>query len=82
VESERRTGVRFTIDVGPGDSGVRIALRRRLAEGGYGDVLGTLLSWADDSVRVERRDGTVIDVAVADVVAAKRIPPPPTRRRQ
>jgi hypothetical protein len=73
--------VSFTIDVGPGDSGVRISLRRTLPEGGYGDVLGDLLSWADGMVRVERRDGTVIEVPEATVVAAKRIPPPPARRR-
>jgi hypothetical protein len=80
VESERPTGVRYVVDVGPGDSGVRISLRRRLPEGGYGDVLGVLLSWGDGLVRVERRDGSVVDVAAADVVAAKRIPPPPARR--
>lgn len=73
--------MRFTIDVGPGDSGVRISLRRTLPEGGYGDVLGDLLSWADGVVRVERRDGTVVEVPEATVVAAKRIPPPPARRR-
>jgi len=73
--------VRFTIDVGPGDSGVRISLRRTLPEGGYGDVLGDLLSWADGVVRVERRDGTVVEVPEGTVVAAKRIPPPPARRR-
>ena len=73
--------MRFTIDVGPGDHGMRISLRRRLPEGGYGDVLGELLSWADDQVRVERRDGLVVEVAASDVVAAKRIPPAPERRR-
>jgi hypothetical protein len=73
--------VRFTIDVGPGDSGVRVSLRRTLPEGGYGDVLGDLLSWADGTVRVERKDGSVVEIAEADVVAAKRVPPAPTRRR-
>jgi hypothetical protein len=80
VESERPTGVRYVIDVGPGDSGVRISLRRRLSEGGYGDVLGVLLSWGDGLVRVEKRDGSVVEIPEADVVAAKRVPPPPARR--
>jgi hypothetical protein len=71
--------VRFTVDVGPGDSGVRISLRRRLPEGGYGDVLGQLLSW-DTVVRVQRRDGSVVEIDPATVVAAKRVPPPPARR--
>lgn len=73
--------MKYTIDVAAGDSGFRISLRRTLPEGGYGDVLGELLSWADGVVRVQRRDGSVIAVPEADVVAAKRIPPPPERRR-
>ncbi|MGZ6826983.1 MAG: putative acetyltransferase [Mycobacteriales bacterium] len=80
MESSRPPGVRYARDVGPGDSGVRVSLRRRLPEGGLGDVLGELLSW-DAVVRVQRRDGTVVEVAEADVVAAKRVPPPPERRR-
>jgi hypothetical protein len=80
VESDRRTGVRYTRDVGPGDAGVRISLRRTLPEGGYGDVLGELLSWADGVVRVRRRDGAVVEVSAASVVAAKKVPPPPERR--
>ena len=81
MESDGRTGVRFTIDVGPGDSGVRISLRRRLPEGGYGDVLGELLSWSEGLVRVQRRDGEVVVIDATAVVAAKRVPPPPERRR-
>lgn len=73
--------MRYTVDVGPGDSGVRVCLRRRLSSGGYGDVLGELVSWDETSVRVRRKDGTVVEVAPADVVAAKRVPPAPVRRR-
>jgi hypothetical protein len=81
MDSSQRTGVRFARDVGPGDSGVRVSLRRTLPEGGYGDVLGDLQSWADGVVRIKRRDGTVVEIAEGSVVAAKRIPPPPARRR-
>ncbi|MGB8649441.1 MAG: hypothetical protein WCD35_02140 [Mycobacteriales bacterium] len=81
MESEHPPGVKYVVDVGPGDSDVRISLRRTLPEGGYGDVLGTLLSWSGGQVRVERRDGSVVVVPEADVVAAKRVPPPPPRRR-
>jgi hypothetical protein len=73
--------VRFTRDVGPGDRGVRISLRRTLPDGGYGDVLGELLSWADGVVRVQRRDGAVVEVPEGTVVAAKKVPPAPERRR-
>ncbi|MCU1621907.1 MAG: hypothetical protein JWL79_752 [Frankiales bacterium] len=71
--------VRYTRDVGPGDSGVRVSLRRALPEGGYGDVLGQLLSW-DELVRIERRDGVVVEIPAETVVAAKRVPPAPERR--
>jgi hypothetical protein len=71
--------VRYTRDVGPGDSGVRVSLRRALPEGGYGDVLGQLLSW-DELVRIERRDGVVVEIPSETVVAAKRVPPAPERR--
>ena len=72
--------MRYVVDVGPGDSGVRVTLRRRLADGGLGDVLGELISWADGVVRVRSRDDVVHEVAEDDVIAAKRIPPPPARR--
>ena len=84
MESEQASGgrekVRFTFDVGPGDVGVRVSLRRRLPEGGYGDVLGVVLDWDDASVTVEKRDGTVVVIPAGTVVAAKRVPPPPARR--
>ena len=80
MESDEPTGVIYTINVGPGDSGVRISLRRRLPDGGLGDVLGELLGW-DEQVRVQRKDGTVVTIDPATVVAAKRVPPAPERRR-
>ena len=73
--------MRYVRDVGPGDSGVRVSLRRRLPGGGLGDLLGELESWTDGIVRVRARDEVVHDVAEDDVVAAKRVPPPPVRRR-
>ncbi len=72
--------MRYAREVGPGDSGMRISLRRRLAEGGYGDVLGILESWAAGVVTVLRASGERVVVAEADVVATRRIPPPPARR--
>lgn len=80
MDAERPTGGRYVFDVGPGDSGMRISLRRRLPEGGLGDVLGHLLSWQDGVVTVQRRDEVVVVVQEADVVAAKRLGPPPERR--
>lgn len=57
-----------------------MSLRRALPEGGYGDVLGVVVSWDEELVRIEKRDGTVVSVEVGAVVAAKRVPPPPARR--
>lgn len=74
-------GARYAVDVGPGSQGVRVVVRHRVAEGGLTDVLGVLLSWADGELVVERRDGTRARLAEGDVVAAKRVPPPPERRR-
>jgi hypothetical protein len=81
MDSSQRTGVTMVRDVGRGDSGMRVSLRRTLPEGGYGDVLGDLMSWANGVVRIERRDGTIVEIDESTVVAAKRIPPPPARRR-
>jgi hypothetical protein len=39
--------------------GARVVVRRRLDEGGYGDVLGHLLAADDDGVLVETRHGEV-----------------------
>ncbi|HVM27410.1 MAG TPA: hypothetical protein VM433_07030 [Mycobacteriales bacterium] len=72
--------MRYTRDVGPGDSSVRVSLRRRLAGGGLGDLLGELVSWQDGVVRLRDRHGALHEVVEADVVAAKRVPPPPERR--
>ena len=72
-------GARPVLRLGPADVGARVVVRRRLADGALGDLLGELLRWGDD-VAVRDRDGAVHEVARADVVAAKRVPPPPVRR--
>ncbi len=59
---------------------MRISLRRRLPGGQLSDVLGVLQSWAHGVVTVERASGEVVRLDAADVVATKRIPPPPPRR--
>ena len=62
------------------DVGARVVVRRRLSDGSSGDLLGELLQWADEVV-VRDRAGVSHAVRRADVVAAKRVPPPPERRR-
>ena len=72
-------GVRYEQSLTLADVGCRVMVRRRLPEGGYGDLLGTLESWAEEVV-VRDRHGATHTVARADLVAGKRIPPPPERR--
>ncbi|MCW2666985.1 MAG: hypothetical protein JWN57_1947 [Frankiales bacterium] len=80
VDAEQPTGVRYTRDVRVQDVGARVVLRRRHPEGGLGDVLGILESWAHGRLAVRRRDGVLVEVAEGDVVASKKVPPAPVRR--
>ncbi len=72
--------MRYTRDAGPEDVGVRVSLRRRLPDGGLGDVLGVLEAWRDGVLTVRRRDDSAVDVAEPDLLAIKKIPPAPPRR--
>ena len=65
---------------GPADVGLRVVVRRRLEDGRYTDLLGELLHWDEHSVGVRDRNGQEHTVRTGDVVAAKRVPPPPARR--
>jgi hypothetical protein len=80
VSADEPFGVRYAQEVGPGDSGVRITLRRRYPDGQLGDVLGVLEQWADEELHVRRADGSLVVVPASDVVATRRIPAPPPRR--
>jgi hypothetical protein len=68
--------------VTPDDVGRRISLRHRLPPGSShatSDVLGVLLAYDDGVLRVETRDGPV-DIAEADALASRVVPPPPAPR--
>jgi GNAT superfamily N-acetyltransferase len=57
------------------DTGRRVTVRHRIDASTLTDVVGRLVSWDADGLVVERRDGTVVRVAEADVVAAKVVAP-------
>ena len=59
--------------------GCRVVVRRRLAEGGYSDVLGDILENTAAGVRVLTRRGEV-EVPASEIAIGKRVPPPPPRR--
>ncbi|MHB8342182.1 MAG: putative acetyltransferase [Mycobacteriales bacterium] len=65
----------------PVDVGFRVVIRRSLSGDGppYGDVVGTLVRWAEGVLVVETRHG-LVQVLARDVHLAKRVPPPPVRR--
>lgn len=44
------------------------------------DVLGTLVSWDEDKISVQLHDGSRVDIARADIVAGKPVPPRPEPR--
>ena len=71
--------VRLTRTLTADDVGARVVVRRRLPEGGLGDVLGRLTRWDGDTLVVRRSDGSDVEVRDADMVAGKPVPPPPPR---
>ena len=71
--------MRYERSLGAADVGARVMVRRRLPDGQYGDVLGELVSWGGE-VAVRDRHGVTHVMPMEDVVAGKRIPPPPVRR--
>ena len=70
----------YVVRLTPADVGARVVVRRRLATGGWGDLLGVLERWDDELVVVRDRHGDTHEVRPADVVAGKRVPPAPARR--
>lgn len=76
---------RLVVRIGPEDVGERVSIRRRIPAGPgepqHSDVVGYLRSWQDGSLIVERRDGSAVTIAEADLVAARTVPPPPTPPR-
>jgi N-acetylglutamate synthase len=74
---------RYEVLISPRDVGKRVTLRRRNDTPGeppVADVIGHLRSWDGDTLRIERRDGEIVEVARQDVLAARLVGPPPLPR--
>ncbi|MEU3016296.1 hypothetical protein ABZ635_02725 [Nocardiopsis sp. NPDC007018] len=73
-------GGRLVHRITPRDLGSRVSVRITRAEGGFTDIVGVVESWAEGVLTLRRRDGSTVDVAEADVVASRVVPPVPPRR--
>ena len=51
--------IRYELSISAADVGSRVSVRRKLPEGGLGDVLGELTGWSDGALTVRRKDGTI-----------------------
>ena len=70
---------RYVVRITPSDVGHRVTIRFRRADAAVGepstsDVVGLLRSWSNGRLVVERRDGTLVELAERDLLAARVIP--------
>jgi hypothetical protein len=74
----------YRVRIKPADVGSRVSVRRRThaaaAEPSASDIVGRLLAWQGATLVIQRRDGSVAEVAADDLLAAKVIPETPPRR--
>lgn len=66
--------------VGPDQLGSRIVLRRAVGAGSYVDLLGHLVGLEDSGLELVTGRGEHVVVPLAEVAAAKPVPPPPVSR--
>ena len=76
----------LVVRITPADVGRRVSVRSRMPKADRGpsttDTLGYLRHWAGGELTIERRDGSLVSVAEADLLAGKVIGEPPQRRRR
>jgi len=75
--------------LGPQVIGLRVVVRRvvrdeRGPSGGPAltDVLGVCTAWGDGFARVRTEEGTQVEIAIADIVSGKPVPPRPSMRHR
>ena len=81
----RRLGAAYANEVGPEHVGRRATIRYLVDEDGRQrptDVVGHVRAWGEDgTVEVERRDGSLVTLPAAAIMASRLVPDPPPRRR-
>ncbi|MDQ3343073.1 MAG: hypothetical protein M3524_05815 [Actinomycetota bacterium] len=74
----------YRIRITPADVGSRVSVRLRThaasGQPSASDVVGRLRAWEGGTLVIQRRDGSVAEVAADDLLAAKVIPETPPRR--
>ncbi|MEO3847430.1 GNAT family N-acetyltransferase [Streptomyces sp. B8F3] len=82
---EFTTGARLEIRITHADVGKRVSVRRLTdaceGDARFTDAVGVLTSWDAGELRLTRRNGQVVRIPEAAVVAAKVVPAAPARRR-
>lgn len=82
---EFTTGARLEIRITSADVGKRVSVRRLTdateKDARFTDAVGVLTSWDAGELRVTRRNGQVVRIPEAAVVAGKVVPAAPARRR-
>ena len=70
----------YAIRISPADVGARVTVRARTnSDPPLTDAVGWLRSWTGGVLTIERRDGSLAEVAEGDLVAGKVLGPPPQR---
>jgi hypothetical protein len=76
----------YVVRISPADVGERVSVRSRIPAGpgepSTTDTLGHLRRWQDGALAIERRDGTITEIAETDLLAGRKIPPAPSRGRR
>lgn len=74
----------LVVRITPADVGARVSVRSRIpADAGKpstSDTLGYLRFWGGGVLKIEKRDGTVVDLDEGDLLAGKVLGDPPQRR--
>lgn len=65
--------------LGPEHRGHRVTVRRKLAEGGYSDVVGVLEHIDISSVTVRTHKGDTVTITRSEIAAARVVEAPPPR---
>lgn len=74
---------RLVVRITPEDVGSRVSVRSRTHapedQPSATDTIGWLRAWQGGELEIQRRDGEVVRVPEADLLAGRTVPPPPSR---